>query len=387
MESALLTTIPAGELDAALRWLVREHGAAALPILRHCLADRPERAVAAAHALGTLPSRKRPRPSRAPRPRAATKAVRTAARRALYRLRQAGVDRPTAAPAPPPQRRVALGDAWASAVDGTGGRGLWLTLAGPYGERTLLAAVLSGRARPPRLLHRRDAEEADRRAAPRRAGAEPAAVGDGPGEAGPGRRSSRRPSALAPGAARAAGARRLDRAARDPGGRACPRSTRGFPPRPTREPALLERSGALCVCPSWRAGSSIRPASRARPSEWLQAKESRLVLSEQIKAERLTALIDRIIEHHFDAPTRRRWRGRLEDEAYVLLALGRTEEAWSAVAVARALADPAAALGRIPSCALVERSLEIAGEVATGRLSAETASRVPRARAAEAPGG
>ena len=58
------------------------------------------------------------------------------------------------------------------------------------------------------------------------------------------------------------------------------------------------------------------------------------------------------------------------------------------MAVARALADPAAALGRIPFLrALVERSLEIAGEVATGRLSAETASRVPRARAAEAPGG
>ena len=50
---------------------------------------------------------------------------------------------PPAAPPPAPTPRVALGDAWASAVDGTGGRGLWLTLAGPYGERTLLAAVLS----------------------------------------------------------------------------------------------------------------------------------------------------------------------------------------------------------------------------------------------------
>jgi hypothetical protein len=36
--------------------------------------------------------------------------------------------------------------------------------------------------------------------------------------------------------------------------------------------------------------------------------------------------------------------------------------------------------------ALVERSLEIAGEVATGRLSAEVAARTPRARPREAAG-
>ena len=52
---AALATIPAGELEAALRWLARQHGAAALPILRRCLTDRPERAVAAAQALGALP--------------------------------------------------------------------------------------------------------------------------------------------------------------------------------------------------------------------------------------------------------------------------------------------------------------------------------------------
>ena len=34
-------------------------------------------------------------------------------------------------------------EAWVSAVDGTGSRGLWLTLAGPHGERTLLQAILS----------------------------------------------------------------------------------------------------------------------------------------------------------------------------------------------------------------------------------------------------
>src|SRR5262249_38079456 len=62
--------------------------------------------------------------------------------RALYRLRQAGIDRRAPAlPAATP--RIGLAEAWMSAVDGTGARGLWLTLAGPYGERTLLAAMLS----------------------------------------------------------------------------------------------------------------------------------------------------------------------------------------------------------------------------------------------------
>jgi hypothetical protein len=112
------------------------------------------------------------------------------------------------------------------------------------------------------------------------------------------------------------------------------------------------------------------------------------VVSDQIKAERLAALVDRIIETRFDAPARRLWQGRLEEQAYVLLALGRETDAASAVAVARALATGGDTLRRIPFLrALVERSLEVAGEVATGRLSAAAASRAPRAPAAHARGG
>jgi hypothetical protein len=385
VESAL-TTIPAGELDAALRWLVREHGAAALPILRHCLADRPERAIAAAHALGTLPLPEAAEALEGAEARAATKALRTAARRALYRLRQAGVERPAAVPAPP-QRRVALGDAWASAVDGTGGRGLWLTLAGPYGESRLLAAALSDELG---LL------DFSTRAMPKKRIDEQLRAVQG---------ESPLPWVMVPASwawATLVAAAERTRA----GGRPVPPELGAWierlgapapapapvyarlPAEATREPALLERSGALLALPEL-AGWFLDPAGvTSEALEWLQAKESRLVVSEQIKAERLAALIDRIIERHFDEPNRRRWQERLEDEAYVLLALGRTEEAWSAVAVARALADPAAALGRIPFLrALVERSLEIAGEVATGRLSVKTATRMPRARAAEAPGG
>jgi hypothetical protein len=82
-----------------------------------------------------------------------------------------------------------------------------------------------------------------------------------------------------------------------------------------------------------------------------------------------------------------RWRHRLEEQAYVLLELGRPVEAAMAVAVADALGDPSRPVRAIPFVrALVERSLEVAGEVATGRLSADTASRTPRRPALTAPG-
>jgi hypothetical protein len=154
------------------------------------------------------------------------------------------------------------------------------------------------------------------------------------------------------------------------------------------DPTLLERSASLLALPEL-AGWFLDPASVSSESvEWLQARESRLVVSDQIKAERLAALIDLIIETRFDTPTRRLWQGRLEHQAYVLLALGRGTEAAIAVAVARALANGGDPLRRIPFLrALVERSLAIAGEVATGRLSAEAASRAPRAQAVQARGG
>ena len=377
---AALATIPVGELDAALRWFARQHGAAALPILRRCLVGRPERAEAAAAALGTLLLPEAADALEAAQARTATKAVRTAARRALYRLRQAGIERRPEAPVAEPPR-VGLGEAWVSAVDGTGSRGLWLTLAGPYGERTLLAAMLSdetglvdfsaGVIAKKRVAERLDALRAESPlpwvavparwawatlvAAAERARAQGQAV----------------PAELA---------RWTDRLG-TPAAEPAPIHAR-LPPA-AEDPARLGRSAALLALPEL-ADWFLEPTSVSSEAlEWLQAKESRLVVSDQIKTERLAALIDRIIESRFDAPTRARWRGRLEEQAYVLLALGRAPEAASAVAVARALADREAVLRRIPFLrALVERSLEVAGEVATGRLSVQAVSRAPRAASA-----
>lgn len=375
---AALATIPASALEAALRWLAREHGVAAIPILRRCLAGRPERAVAAAQALGTLPVSEAAEALEAAEPRATTKTVRTAARRALYRLRQAGVARRTPAP-PPAAPRVTLGEAWVSAVDGTGGRGLWLTLAGPYGERTLLAAMLSDETG---LIDFSAGPLAKKRIEERLRALN--AESPLPWVAAP---ASWAWATLVVAAARAQETgrpvpaelawwiERLGAPAAEP----APIHAR-LPAAAAEDPALLERSDSLLDLPEL-GGWFLDPASVGSEAvEWLQARESRLVVTDQIKAERLAALVDRVIEARFDETARRLWSARLEDQAYVLLALGRATEAAMAVAVARALADPEAALRRVPFLrALVERSLEVAGEVATGRLSAGVASRAPRA--------
>ena len=377
---AALATIPAGELEAALRWLARERGVDALPILRRCLGGRVERAVAAAQALGTLPVPAAAEALETVEAGTAPKAVRTAARRALYRLRQAGVARPDAPARPAAAARVTPDEAWMSAIDGTGGRGLWLTLAGPYGERTLLAAIVSDetglvdfsagalakrrveerlralRAESPlpwvavpagwawaHLVAAADRARAHGHPVPAELTGWIARLGIPPAEAAP-------IHALLPATAPA-----------------------------TEERSLLERSAALLTLPEF-TGWFLDPVSLASDAlEWLQAQESRLVVSDQIKAERLAALVDRVIESRFDDATRRRWQARLEDQAYVLLALGRAPDAAMAVAVARALADRDTAPWRIPFFrALGERSLQIAGEVATGRVSASAASRAPR---------
>ncbi len=376
--AAALATIPAAELPAALRWFTRQHGAAALPILRRCLGMRPEWASAAAEALGGLPLPEAAAALDAVEAGAPSKAVRTAARRALYRLHQAGVTRPAPARRPPPRPR--LGEAWMSAIDGTGARGLWLTVEGPYGERTLLAAVLSdvagvvdfsSGAVPKKRL---DAQLRKLRAETALPWVEvpPSWAWALLAEAAARTADRPVPAALAGWLARLG----------TPGPPAAPLDASVW--AAAGEPGVVERSAALIEVPEL-AGWFLDPTSLASDGlEWLQARESRLVLSEPLKAERRAAVVDRVIEARFDDPARRQWQRRLEDEAYVLAALGRREPAALAAAVARALADPARAPRHLPFVrALVERSLDLAAEVATGRLSAGEASRSPRARSGE----
>jgi hypothetical protein len=385
--AAALTTIPATELADSLRLLARRHGPGSVPLLRRCLHGRPDWAIAAAEALASVASRtaadalaeaERPGPP---------KVVRTALRRALYRLRQAGV---TPTPEPPAAKPAPVApvptEAWVSAVDGTGSRGCWIVFEGPSGECTLLTAVLNDVTG---IL-----DVAGGPIAKKRLGERLRAL----------REESPLPWVEAPPgwAVRLfAEASRLHAAAGTPvpaeltrwqplldrGEAVGPPPIYGRIPSETvaDDPAPLEASARLLDVPEL-AGWFLDPLSvQGEAVELLQAKESRLVVSDQVKTERHAALIDRTAESHFGADARRLWQRRLEEQAFVLDATARPAEARQAVAVARALADPDYAPRRIPFVrALVERSLEVAGEVALGRLPVDQVRRMPRPHRAAA---
>ena len=114
----------------------------------------------------------------------------------------------------------------------------------------------------------------------------------------------------------------------------------------------------------------------------LQARESRLVVSEQIKAEREAAILDGVIEAHFPAPARLRWAGRLRAMAEIFAMTGREPAAALARTVAAALADASRPATAIPFVrALAARGLEMAAEVALGRARLDEVTRAPVRRA------
>jgi len=112
--------------------------------------------------------------------------------------------------------------------------------------------------------------------------------------------------------------------------------------------------------------------------ELAQARESRLVVSDQIKAEREAAVIDGIVEREFTPDVRERWARRLDEMAFVFGATDRPEPAAIAAASATALRDASRDVRGQPfAVALARRGIELAGEVAAGRLSAADVSRRP----------
>ena len=108
-----LAHVPPRTLEAALEALARRRGAEALPLVT-----------------------------------AVAEGARTkAARRVLYRLEQAGVTLPRAAPRPVVQRGVdkAL-SAWVSAVDGSGSRAVWILFESAFGGWALCALIVNDQA-------------------------------------------------------------------------------------------------------------------------------------------------------------------------------------------------------------------------------------------------
>jgi hypothetical protein len=339
-----LARVPTEALDDAFKGFIDEHGAAALGLLRQLGSDRAERG------------------------------VRRAAKRALYRLAQRGVSAPAAPASRPivtrPSERAVR--AWLSAVDGSGSRASWIVFDRGAGGLELCSLILSdtigiveaagGEITKKRLATELEALRRDQKlpwveTEPERAGglvAEALALHRALGTTPPVAFDRWRPrfeamSPLPPPAAPAA-----------------------------PDPALVDRGAELLELPEM-AGWFLDPEAVGGDAvELLQMRESRLVVSDQIKAEREEAVATRVVERDLDPATRAVWVRRLLEMARVFRSLGRAADADLADAAAGGLADPARDPAQQPFArALGRRALEIAGEVALGRLSAADVSRKP----------
>jgi hypothetical protein len=343
LDPASLRGLSEDLLDEKLRAFANEHGAGALPALSG-LAET-----------------------------AADRAVRRAAKRALYRLSQRGV---TPAPPPPTAPVVRRGTphavrAWLSGIDGSGSRALWILFEGAYGGGALCSLILNDVVGI--------AEVAGGDITKRRLEAELASL-----------RAAQKLPWVETDPARALGlvveALELhrERGTSPPPafGRWQPFfaevAAAGSPSVPEADPALVNRSVELLGLPEM-AGWFLDPeAVQSDALEVQEARESRLVVSDQIKAERQESILGRVIEREFTPEARRRWSRRFAEMAWIFAATDRAEHAAIAAAGAAAFADSQASLSHHPLArALAQRALELAAEVAAGRLRAADVSRKP----------
>ena len=339
--SALAATAP-DALDATLRAFADAHGATALPVLEALTTARLDRV------------------------------VRKAARLAVYRLGQRGVA-PPPRPAPKPvieRRQERAVRAWLSAVDGSGSRAVWALFETALGGLALCSLIVNDEigivdAAGGEISRKRlETELAALRASQKLPWieVEPARALQTVGEA----LALHRDRGTSPPAA----FQRWERLF-------TPAEPAPLPAGDT-DAALVERAPALLELPEL-AGWFLEPERvQADALEILQGRESKLVVSDQIRAEREAAILDRVVEREMDTAARRRWARRLREMAFVFQATGRPGEAGQAEAAARALADETREARTDPFArALARRALDIAAEVALGRLSAAEVSRKP----------
>ena len=303
------------------------------------------------------------------------KPARRAARRVLYRLSQAGVTLPAPAPTPVVKRqRPRALRAWASSVDGTGSRAVWILFDSGAGALALCALILSDQAG---LL-----QSAGGPISKKRLEGELRAVRQSEKlpwiEVPPERATALVGEALRLherlGTAPPAGFTRwrpffADAAAAEP----------ARPVTGETDPTLLDHSAELLDRPEL-AGWFLDPGALGSDAlELLQARESRLVLSAELKAAREAAIVERVVDRLFTPEARALWARRLSEMAWIFHETGRPREARVAYATALALDDPERLPRHLPFArALAERGLAVASKVALGRLRAAEVSRVPR---------
>jgi hypothetical protein len=299
--------------------------------------------------------------------------VRRVAKRALYRLAQRGIVPPARPPARPVVER---GDeratrAWVSAIDGSGSRAMWILFDAPFGGLELCSLIINDVAG---IL-----EAAGGEITRKRLDAELAAL----------RATQKLPwIETDPTRARAlvAEALALHRALGTTPPAAFSRWHGRFdvdvPPPPVPpadvDAALAARGQEVLDVPE-AIGWFLEPGDvQAEALELLQTEESRLVVSDEAKGERQDALITRAVERELGMEARVRWARRLMEMATIFEATERAPLAAVARAVGGALLQPDADVASQPFArGLARRALEVAGEVATGRLPADTATRKP----------
>jgi hypothetical protein len=376
-----LARVSAAALDLALRALVKRHGAAALPLLERLADAAPD------------------------------KEHRRAARRALYRLEQSGLrpaGRAAAAPARPVVTREAEHPvrAWLSGIDGSGSRAAWILFEGGLGgglrlcslilndeagimdaaggpiARKRLEAELRGLRESQKLPwvevdgHRACALVADALALHERLGTVP------PPEFARWRKSfltalsnagAQKWPPHSPSSGQPAGGQPSGGPSSAGGGR---------PGLVALDAALLDRSAELLDLPELM-GWFVDPGRVQHEAlALLQVRESRLVVSDRIKAEREASIVDGVVEAQLPDAARRRWAGRLREMAEIFRMTGRGEAATLAEQTAAALADPGRAATSIPFArALAARGVEMASEVALGRTRLADVTRAPARRA------
>ena len=152
----------------------------------------------------------------------------------------------------------------------------------------------------------------------------------------------------------------------------------GPPPLPAADPTLADRAAELLGLPEL-AGWFLDPETvQSDALEVQEARESRLVVSDQVKAERQEAILARVIEREFTQEARGRWSRRFAEMAWIFAATDRTEHAAIAAGAAAAFGESQGSLSHHPLVrALAQRALELASEVAAGRLRAADVSRKP----------
>lgn len=311
--------------------------------------------------------------------RGPSKQARKAARRARYRLTQAGVSVPPTDPQPVVKRQRAR-RAWVSGVDGTGSRAVWALFEGSFGDLALCALILNDQAG---IL-----ESAGGAISKKRLESELRSLRQSQKlpwlEIPPGRATGLVAEALALHARRGTAPPPEFSRWRTLFGEAAPEP----PPmiaevltasETTSDLTLLDHSAELLHLPELASWFLDPGAIESEALELLQAKESRLVLSDQLKAEREAAIVERVVDRVLTPEARGLWARRLSEMAWIFHATGRPREARIAYATALALEDSDRVPRQLPFArGLAERGLAFASEVTLGRVSAAEVSRAPR---------